>query len=79
MAKVALADVRKKRGLSSDAEVWVIGDTPADVKCGRAIDATVVAVATGLYSIDELESCDPDFLCENFADVELILEIFPGA
>lgn len=78
VAKVALADVRERVSLSSDAEVWVIGDTPADVKCGRAINATVVAVATGLYSIDELESCDPDFLCEDFADVELILEIFPG-
>ncbi len=79
VAKVALADVREKLSLSSDVEVWVIGDTPADVKCGRAINATVVAVATGLHSIDDLEACDPDFLCEDFADVELVLGIFPDA
>lgn len=78
VAKASLADVRGKNELPSDAEVWVIGDTPADVKCGRAINATVVAVATGLHSIDDLEACDPDFLCEDFADVELILGIFPG-
>ncbi|NQV23484.1 MAG: haloacid dehalogenase-like hydrolase [Rhodopirellula sp.] len=77
VAKAALADIRGKRNLANDAEVWVIGDTPADVKCGRAINATVVAVATGLYSMDELEACDPDFLCEDFSDVELILGFFP--
>ncbi|MGZ0169035.1 MAG: HAD family hydrolase [Planctomycetales bacterium] len=79
VAKAALADVREKQDIPSDAEVWVIGDTPADVQCGRVINATVVAVATGLHSIDDLEACDPDFLCEDFADVELILGLFPGA
>lgn len=79
VAKAALADVRGKHDIPSGADVWVIGDTPADVQCGRAIHATVVAVATGLYSIDDLEACDPDFLCEDFADVELILGFFPDA
>ena len=78
VAKASLADMREKKEIPSDAEVWVIGDTPADVKCGRAINANVVAVATGLHSIDDLEACDPDFLCEDFSDVDLILEIFPG-
>lgn len=66
VAKAALADVREKVDTSAETEVWVIGDTPADVKCGRAINATVVAVATGLYSMDELEASEPDHLCENF-------------
>lgn len=79
VAKASLADVQERASLSENSEVWVVGDTPADVKCGRAINATVVAVATGLHSIDDLEACDPDFLCEDFADVELILEIFPDA
>ncbi len=78
VAKASLADMRKTKEIPSDDEVWVIGDTPADVKCGRAINATVVAVATGLHSIDDLEACDPDFLCEDFSDVDLMLGIFPG-
>jgi phosphoglycolate phosphatase len=77
VAKAALADVRNKAISSGNADVWVIGDTPADVKCGRSINATVIAVATGQYSMDELEACDPDFLCEDFSDVELILGLFP--
>lgn len=77
VARTALADVRGKCGGDRHSEVWVIGDTPADIQCGRAIDAQVIAVATGIYSIDELESCEPDYLCEDFSDVELILEVFP--
>lgn len=77
VAKAALADVREKIGSNEDSDIWVIGDTPADVQCGRAIDATVVAVATGMYAIEELEAVDPDYLCEDFADVDLILGLFP--
>jgi phosphoglycolate phosphatase-like HAD superfamily hydrolase len=37
----------------------VIGDTPADIHCGHAIGARVLAVATGGYSIQELEAHRP--------------------
>ena len=33
---------------------YVIGDTPADVECGKAIDARTIAVATGSYAVEEL-------------------------
>ena len=45
--------------------VWVLGDTPNDVKCARAIDAKVVAVATGSCSIDELRETDADYVIES--------------
>lgn len=32
----------------------IIGDTPADVTCGRAVGARAIGVATGRYSVDEL-------------------------
>lgn len=57
-------------------KLWVIGDTPADVRCGRAIGARVIAVATGLYSIDELRSSEPDYLFADFADVESVLSLW---
>jgi phosphoglycolate phosphatase-like HAD superfamily hydrolase len=38
----------------------VIGDTPHDVSCGKAIGARTVAVATGPgYSLEELRACEP--------------------
>jgi phosphoglycolate phosphatase len=38
----------------------VIGDTPHDVACGKAIGARTVAVASGpAYGLEELRACDP--------------------
>jgi phosphoglycolate phosphatase len=42
-------------------EVLVIGDTPLDIRCGRAIGAKVLAVATGGASLQELERHHPDW------------------
>jgi phosphoglycolate phosphatase len=42
-------------------EVLVIGDTPLDIRCGRAIGAKVLAVATGGASLQELERHNPDW------------------
>jgi phosphoglycolate phosphatase-like HAD superfamily hydrolase len=39
--------------------VYVIGDTPADVECGKAIGARTVAVASGWHSPDELAATEP--------------------
>ncbi len=51
----------------------VIGDTPADVRCGREIDAFVVAVATGSSSLNELAACKPDLLLEDLTDTDALL------
>lgn len=44
-----------------DDQVLVVGDTPLDVRCGRAIGARVLAVATGGAKLGELEMCRPDW------------------
>jgi phosphoglycolate phosphatase len=38
---------------------FVIGDTPHDVRCGKEIGARTLAVASGPYSLAELEQHDP--------------------
>ena len=50
------------------ADVWVIGDTPLDVKCARAIGAKVVAVATGWHQLDDLVASEPDFALADLSD-----------
>ncbi len=52
------------------AEVVVIGDTPADVRCGECIGARTIAVATGGYSVRELTATGADRVFSDFADVE---------
>jgi phosphoglycolate phosphatase len=42
-------------------EIVVIGDTPLDIRCGRAIGAKVLAVATGGATLAELEAHKPDW------------------
>jgi phosphoglycolate phosphatase len=44
-----------------DDEILVIGDTPFDIRCGRAINAKVLAVATGGATLDELRNHSPDW------------------
>ena len=50
--------------------VYVVGDTPHDIACARAIGARVVAVATGKYTMETLAKLQPDALFPDFADVE---------
>ncbi len=52
---------------------FVIGDTPHDVACGKAIGAKTVVVATGSHSREELADCNPDFLFDDLSDVPAVL------
>ncbi|MBQ6517801.1 MAG: HAD hydrolase-like protein [Anaerolineaceae bacterium] len=57
------------------ARALVIGDTPNDIACARAVGASVLAVATGKFSMDELLKHDPDFLLKDLSDPNGFLEI----
>jgi phosphoglycolate phosphatase-like HAD superfamily hydrolase len=51
------------------SSVVIIGDTPADVQCGRGIGARAVAVATGHYTVADLAVHAPHAVFEDFSDV----------
>ncbi|MFO1476956.1 MAG: HAD family hydrolase [Verrucomicrobiota bacterium] len=50
-------------------EVLVIGDTPYDIRCGRAIGAKVLAVATGGASYEELLKHDADWTVRDLTEI----------
>ena len=52
-----------------DDEILVIGDTPFDIRCGRAINAKVLAVATGGATLEELKRHQPDWAVEDLRSV----------
>ena len=55
------------------SKVIVIGDTPADITCARAIDAFAVGVATGGATYDELARAEPDLLIRDLTDTRELL------
>jgi len=58
IARRALA-LARQGGAVDEGAIFVIGDTPHDVECARAIDARTIAVATGGYALEELQAHHP--------------------
>jgi phosphoglycolate phosphatase len=59
---------RRAVPLADGAAAYVIGDTPADIACGREIGARTVAVATGSYTTADLASHEPSIVLERIPD-----------
>lgn len=79
VARAAVADAARHLGRAIDpAELWVIGDTPLDVSCARAVGATAVAVCTGWHTRAELADCRPDHLFDDLSDHAGLLAAWGG-
>ena len=48
-------------------EILVIGDTPFDIRCARAIGAKALAVATGSFTVEDLLQHKPDWAVQDLA------------
>jgi phosphoglycolate phosphatase-like HAD superfamily hydrolase len=72
-----LAHIARERGSEMlrqklrGEEILVIGDTPRDIECARAIDAKVLAVATGAYSSEQLRKHSPTWIVERLDQISL--------
>ncbi len=51
-------------------QVWIIGDTPHDIACGKAIGARTLALATGHHPLDELRAHHATVTLEDLAAVD---------
>jgi len=63
-----LADVRR-------ANVFVVGDTPHDIACAHAANATPVGVATGNYTVEQLRDCGADIVFQDLSNTEAFLNL----
>jgi phosphoglycolate phosphatase len=50
-------------------EILVVGDTPHDAACARAIGARCLAVATGGSTLEELRACEPAWVVPDLRDI----------
>jgi phosphoglycolate phosphatase-like HAD superfamily hydrolase len=57
------------RGSLDSGEVLVIGDTPRDIECAKAINARSLAVATGKYSAAQLQRETPTWAVESLDQI----------
>ncbi len=74
VAREALDAIRAQGHADVTPErIWVIGDTPLDVRCARAIGAKVLAVATGVHTVAELVAASPDLVLDNLSDPQPFL------
>lgn len=64
IARRACEVARERFGDVPPDRTYVIGDTPLDIACGRAVGVRTIAVATGQYSVAELSRYDPWWVLE---------------
>ncbi len=67
-------------GSLTPADVIVIGDTPADIRCAQANGCGLLAVATGRYSVDQLRQAGAEAVVEDLSDPSPLLRMIapPG-
>jgi phosphoglycolate phosphatase len=75
LARRSACVLRQRYGPQSLDDAIVIGDTPADIRCGHAIGAKVVAVCTGRYDRSQLEAEDPMHVEEDLSDVDRLIQL----
>jgi phosphoglycolate phosphatase-like HAD superfamily hydrolase len=78
----AIAQRRASEKLGLDIErgrMVVIGDTPADIACGRSLGAKAIGVASGHYTVEQLEEHDPYAVFPSLANTQQLLESIVNA
>ncbi|SMF20437.1 HAD family hydrolase [Pseudobacteriovorax antillogorgiicola] len=63
-----------KGSLAAD-QLMIIGDTPHDVTCSRAIGAACMAVCTGYAARDAIEAQSPEYLLEDLENTDQVVGI----
>ena len=72
IAAHAFRTLRRKLGRTLRPEhVLIIGDTPRDIQCARAIGAKVLAVATGDFTTAQLRNHKPDLVVPTLRQVTM--------
>ena len=72
---VAIARAQALTSLSFlGKDVIIIGDTPADVRCGQHLGVTAIGVATGHHSKESLSAAGAAYVFPDLADTEMVIQ-----
>src|SRR6266513_2912009 len=78
----AIAQRRANETLGLDIagdRLVVIGDTPADIECGRSLGAKAIGVASGHYTVEQLQAHDPYAVFPSLKNTQQVLETILNA
>jgi phosphoglycolate phosphatase len=76
LGSFARSRAKERHGCEFDSShIDVIGDTPRDIACGRAIGARTIAIATGSWPQEQLAAHQPDFLFDDLSKVDEVIRI----
>jgi len=64
-----VADAAQRLSLQQGVRPVIIGDTPLDILAGHASGIPVIAVATGIYSVNDLAQHKPTAVINNYNNV----------
>lgn len=73
---IRAAVLRARDAAGENAAICAVGDTPADVRAARENGIASIAVATGIYSIEELRAEQPDYCVPSLAELTSAVQGF---
>jgi phosphoglycolate phosphatase-like HAD superfamily hydrolase len=77
---IAQRRARDELGLDvSASDLVVIGDTPADIECARAVGARAIGVATGRFPVDELRRHGAAAVFADLTDTDAVVRVIVDA
>lgn len=62
---------KKKLGLTADAEVLVLEDSPAGIKAGKAAGCKVLGVVTS-HTVEQVLNAGPDWIVKDLRSVRVV-------
>jgi len=63
-----VADAAQRLSLQDGVRPVIIGDTPLDILAAQASEIPVIAVATGVYPVEELAQHQPNAVIADYDD-----------
>jgi len=76
VARVALDRLAATGWQPGLSQVWIVGDTPRDLACARAIGVRCALVATGRPAIAELTGLGADIVLPDLSDPQPLLDLW---
>ena len=76
VARVALGRLSSAGWQADPDGVWVVGDTPRDLACARAVGVRCALVATGRRTFGELAALGADIVLPDLSDPRPLLDLW---